>query len=312
MTNVSCALLLGMAVRALAQSPAPPDANVCLESLPSTGCMLRWEIDASTVTGSSSQTNTSTTPNILFTLDDQWRSPKAKAASQTVSDKFASHLTFKTGYTQVPVSTKIQPAANASGTMTPLRTATIPQRAVIVAAGGTFGWTMGQDGHGAFTELGGGVRGSFQDIIPNNQIVQSGGLLYIDLSSANARNAVGLYEATAHFKLSSLGHDKLAKADGNYDNVSDLLVIEAGYQNNSGLDQLIASSPQTNTRSRFVGRFYAYPEISSANHTKILVGIEYSGGINGGPKIIQVFLGTNVNPAKLLHPTDPSAPASSP
>ena len=72
-------------------------------------------------------------------------------------------------------------------------------------------------------------------------------------------------------------------------------MIEAGYQNNSGLQEL--------GRNRLVGRFYAYPEISSANHTKILVGMEYSGGIGGGAKIIQVFFGTNLNPVKLLHPS---------
>jgi hypothetical protein len=28
--------------------------------------------------------------------------------------------------------------------------------------------------------------------------------------------------------------------------------------------------------------------------------MEYSGGINGGPHVIQLFFGTNLNPAKLF------------
>jgi hypothetical protein len=277
MTSVSLGLaLLYLAFAAQAQT------NVCIESLQSTGCMLRWEIDASTVTGSSSQTNIRTSPNILFKLDYQWAGNK---------ESIVSHLIFKTGYTQVPIATKIQ----GIGTATPATdTAAIPQQAFVVEAGGTAGWTLGRSGQGTFTEIGGGVRGSFQDILQNNQIIQRGGLSYVDLSSANLTTAVGLYEATGHFKLSSIGHDRPASNVGGHHNVSSLLVIEAGYQNNSGLQQL--------GRNRLVGRFYAYPEISSTNHTKILVGLEYSAGIEGGAKIIQVFFGTNLNPAKLLHP----------
>jgi hypothetical protein len=269
-------LFLGLVLLCVAFS-AQAQTNVCLESVQSTGCMLRWEIDASSVTGSSSPINTRTTPNILFKLDYQW----AKNRGSIVS-----HLIFKTGYTQVPVATKIQ----SIGTANPATvTAALPQQAFVVEAGGTVGWTLGRNGQGTFTEIGGGVRGSFQDIIPNNQVIERGGSSYVDLSSANLTTAVGLYEATGHFKLSSIGHDT-----GGYHNVSNLLVIEAGYQNNSGLQQL--------TRNRLVGRFYAYPEISSTNHTKLLVGMEYSAGIAGGAKIIQVFFGTNLNPAKLLHP----------
>jgi len=270
-------LFLGLVLLCVAFS-AQAQTNVCLESLESTGCMLRWEIDASSVTGSSAQTNSRTTPNILFKLDYQWANH---------NEPIVSHLIFKTGYTQVPVATKIQPTGS---TLLPALTAAIPQQAVVVEAGGTVGWTLGRNGQGTFTEIGGGVRGSFQDIVPNNQVIQRGGSSYVDLSSANLTTAVGLYEATGHFKLSSIGHDT-----GGYHNVSNLLVIEAGYQNNSGLRQLSASN-------RIVGRFYAYPEISSTNHTKILVGMEYSAGIAGGAKIVQVFLGTNLNPAKLLHP----------
>ncbi len=263
-------VFLGLALFCVAFSAQAQTAPItCLESLQSTGCMLRWEIDASTVTGSSSQLNSRTTPNVLFKLDYQW----AKGA-----DRFVSHLIFKTGYTQVPIASKIQPTESA---LLPAITAAVPQQAFEVEAGGTFGWTIGPS-----VEFGGGVRGAFQDIIQSNQIVERGGASYVDLSSANLTNAAGLYEATAHFKLSSIGH-----AGGN---VSNLLVMEAGYQNNSGLGPL--------ARNRLVGRFYAYPEISSTNHTKILVGLEYSAGIHGGPKIIQVFLGTSLNPVKLFHP----------
>jgi hypothetical protein len=327
-------------------SPIPWDTGVstnqCLESLQSSGCMLRWEVDASAVTGSTSQTNNTTTPNILFKLDYQVASPKdpkttrgpqiaslrqgtpqdiseaTKLAKQNLADRFATHLIFKTGYTQVPVATKVQPTGTAAPGTAPTTTtscpgmasasmanctAATPQQAFVADAAVRIGWNFGRDGQGTFSEIGFAARGSFQDIIPANQVIQSGGLSYVDLSSANLRNSVGLYEGTFHFRLGQAGHDTPAGTNGKYHNVSDLLVIEAGYQNNSGLQQLIPSSPQTSTRNRFVGRFYAYPELPGPTHTKILVGMEYSGGIDGGPKVIQLFWGTNLNPAKLLNPT---------
>jgi hypothetical protein len=30
------------------------------------------------------------------------------------------------------------------------------------------------------------------------------------------------------------------------------------------------------------------------------MGIEYSAGINGGPHVVQLFFGTNINPASLF------------
>lgn len=323
-------------------------ANQCLEALQSTGCMLRWEVDASGVTGSSSQTSNTTTPNILFKLDYQFLSPdepqalrlakqlpettptekaaksSAMAAAQTAKqspmDRLAGHVVFKTGYTQVPFATTVQPISTPGNTTAPTScpgttssttsmpaancTAATPQQAFIADAALRLGWTFGRNGQSAiFTEFGFGARGSFEDIVPANQVIQSGGLSYVDLSSANLENSVGLYEGTLHFRLGEIGHNTPAGTNGKYHNVSDLLVLEAGYQNNSGLQHLIASNPQAATRNRFVGRFYAYPELPGPTHTKILVGMEYSGGIDGGPKVIQLFWGTNLNPAKLINPT---------
>jgi hypothetical protein len=316
---------------------------VCLEALESTGCALRWEVDATGVTGSSNQTSKTTAPNILFKLDFQLAknkdtalmksrktgkplTPDAKRGPHSFADRLTTHLIFKTGYTQMTSATKLQPTSNnsvtttsgnatassgsctgtsnsstSSNTSTPSScTAATPQQAFVAEAGGTLGWTFFRDGQGTFSEIGLGARGSFQDLVQSNQVVQSGGVSYVDLSSANPRNTIGLYEAVGRFRLSALGHDAPANHSGVYKhNPSDLLVIEAGYQNNSGLQQL-AANPQTSTRNRFVGRFYAYPELPGPTHTKILVGMEYSGGINGGPKVVQIFFGTNVNPAKLF------------
>lgn len=334
--------------------PLPFDTGVvCLDAVTS-GCALRWEVVASSATGSSTQTGNTTAPNILFKLDYQLRNSKdpedltnarnslaihgtpTKLPPRGFSNRFVMHAIFETGYTQVSTASKLQPATNATSTTTSGNTtsssvpcsgtsaasgapasttsttasgctAAIQQQAFVAEAGGTLGWTIMQDGQGTFAEFGLGVRGSFQDIVQSNQIVQSGGVSYIDLASANPRNAVGLYEAVGRFRLAALGHDAPTAATGpktgSYThNVSDFLVIEAGYQNNSGLQQL-AANPQTNTRNRLVGRFYAYPEISSTNHTKILVGMEYSGGIGGGPKVIQIFFGANINPLKLFKPS---------
>jgi hypothetical protein len=82
-------------------------------------------------------------------------------------------------------------------------------------------------------------------------------------------------------------------------NSSNFLVMEAGYQNNSGLQQL-AANPMTNTRNRFVGRFYLYPPLPGTTQTKPVIGMEYSGGIAGGPKVVQIFFGLNLNPSKLI------------
>jgi hypothetical protein len=396
--------------------------DVCLDALQSGKCVLRFEVVATTATGNSTQTNNTTSPNILATLNWQVRSPwdpkvkrrtdimnaiqsmdaltirktanaqrsadnakrreanneklkanaqkqaadpqeatalatestanaqeaaaivadaadialkmdsarkqLANAAKPTVSDRFAAHLYFKGGYTQVVAGHNVQQSSNANGTgntgnsstsqaacngtaptasmsstataATPACTLATPQQAFVAEAGGTLGWTMGIGG-ASFAEAGFGARGSFQDLVPGNQVVQSGGLTYIDLSSNNPKNVIGLYEATARFRIATVGQ-RAATADGSYHNTSNLLVIEAGYQNNSGLQQLIPSSPQTNTRNRFVGRFYIYPPVSQSTQTKLALGVEYSGGINGGPKVVQLFLGTNLNPGKLFSP----------
>jgi hypothetical protein len=242
----------------------------------------------------------------------------AAPAKQGVWGRAAGHLVLETGYTQIVTGAKLQstsststPAAGSatcpgsstasSTTAATCTTMATPQQAYIANAKVNFGWTIGRDGHGTFSEIGFAARGSFQDLIATNQVVQNGGLTYIELSANNSKNVVGLYEATAQYKLAAFGHDRSASDTGNYHNVSNFAVLEAGYQNNSGLQQLIASSPQTSTRNRFVGRFYLYPPLpASTKQTRLTLGMEFSGGINGGPKIVQIFFGSNVNPAKLF------------
>jgi hypothetical protein len=237
-------------------------------------------------------------------------------AKQGVWGRAAGHMILETGYTQIVTATKLQSTSSATSTTggtgscpgnaatsgtTPCTNAATPQQAYVANAKINFGWTVGRDGHGTFSEIGFAARGSFEDLISANQVVQNGGLTYIDLSSNNSKNVVGVYEATAQYKLSAFGHDRAASETGNYHNVSNFAVLEAGYQNNSGLQQLMTTSPQTSTRNRFIGRFYLYPPLpSAAKQTKLTMGMEYSGGINGGPKIVQIFFGTNVTPAKLF------------
>lgn len=285
--------------------------NICLEALQTGGCQLRWEIDATGVTGSSNESNNSTTPNILVTLDYQWHSPKNRIQKQVLrargftsendswTDHVSVHATVKSGYTQVVAANNVQLTPNSGGGSSKCLsncTIAVPQQAFVAELGGRLSWASGVDGAGTFGEFGVGAHGSFEYLVPKNQIVQNGGATYIDLSAANPNNVVGFYEATGHFRLGQLGHDKTLPnaATGNG---SSLLVIEGGYQNNRALQGLIAGS---STRNRYVGRFYLNPEISSTNHTKITLGMEYSGGINGGPHVVQIFFGTNLNPAKLF------------
>jgi hypothetical protein len=129
--------------------------------------------------------------------------------------------------------------------------------------------------------------------------VENAGTTYVDLSSANPQNAVGFYEATGYFRLAQVGHNRTVM-NSNIQNTTDLLVIEGGYQNNRGLQQLIPTSPDINTRSRYVARLFINPEVSSKTHSQVTLGVEYSGGINGGPHVVQLFFGTTLNPAKLF------------
>jgi hypothetical protein len=393
---------------------------VCLESLQSTGCALRWEVITSSATGSTSQTKTQTSPNILFKLDYQFRSPKqgdnaiaqtkkflnatdpSKQSSSgiklapadfkevfeeystavglekpaektdTASTKtagsappqsapgkqgngnqgksnFMAHAVFTTGYTQVPATTNLQTSTTSGGTASPSAAVVAPraasssggsttqqctsssssapsssasgstgtctsatqQQAFIADLKITAGWTAGQNGQGVFSEFGFGARGSIQDLIQANQIVQNGSIQYVDLSAANLKNTSAIYEAVGRYRLSSIGHDAPASSSGKYNhNASDLLLIEAGYQNNSAL-QGLAANPATSTRSRFVLRFSAYPEIPGTNHTKALVGFEYSGGINGGARVMQLFFGGNLNLPKLFQSGAQTSPPPS-
>jgi hypothetical protein len=196
-------------------------------------------------------------------------------------------------------SSSTTPAGSVSATPATCTLAT-PQQAFVAEGAATFGWSFGRNGSGVFSEFGIGARGSLQDLTSQNQVIQNTGLTYINLSSNNPQNVISLYEGTAHFKVSQWKHDKAPTKGERGENVSNLFVIEGGFQNNSGLQQLITSSPQTNTRDRIVGRFSLTPELPGANHTTLTLGMEYSRGINGGPKIVQLFVGTNVNPAKLF------------
>jgi hypothetical protein len=321
-------------------------STVCLESLQTGECQLRWEIETTSATASNGQTNNSTALNLLARLDYQWQPPKdqvqkalarmrldslLKGADQDTREKalkklanspldhFSGHADFVTGYTQVPAATKVQASQTGSGssssggstssvscptstsTSSTTCTAAVPQEAFIAQIGGRFAWATHVNGEGTFAELGIGFRGSFQYLIPTNKVVQSNGLTFIDLSSINPQNAVGFYEATAHFRLAQLNHDVVSPKDGSVHNSSSLLAFEAGYQNNRGLAQLSATNPQMNTRDRYVLRFTASPTISNSNQTQITLGMEYSGGVNGGPHVIQLFFGTTLNPPKLFN-----------
>ncbi len=289
------ALLLGSA--AIAQQAGT--STECLEALSSGNCQLRWEFQVSSATAKSAANANTTAPNLLAILDYQYRAPQAPPITrgrQTLADCFTAHLRFESGYTQSIVATRVQPVSGSVQTVTPL-----PQPAFEAGAASTIGWSIGRNGQGGvFAELGFGARAAFDDLLPANQVVQSGGLPWIDLSVNNPQNLAGFYEATAHFNISSWNHNQPAQASGAYSNVSNLLSMEAGYQDNSGLQQLIPGNPQIDTRIRFVGRLSLSPELPNSSHTKVTLGIEYSGGLNGGPKIVQIFAGTNLNPAKIF------------
>ena len=363
-----------------APSPGTPQAtdSGCLEET-GDGCTLRWELFATSATGSSSQTSNSTQPNILFNLNWQLVSPKvssadatqqaiassqrSQAAAERVRQMIAARSgrasapstkgsittlrwTFTTGFTQVPSAAKLQvvststPAnaatssttgtssttSNTSGACSPSTsgsssapstcTAATQQEAFIAKSGFNFGWTLGQHGKGdtksvlqgsAFSEIGFAGRGAVEIPVQSNQVVQSNGNTYVNLTSLNqSLNVFEFAEGVARFRIAT--HDAPAGKKSNtsapitYANAADFFVAEAGYQYNTGLGQL-AANPSTNTRPRFVGRFYVTPEISSTNHTKLLIGMEYSSGVNGGGKVVQLFFGTNLNLAKLFNPT---------
>jgi len=318
----------------------PPDPSLtaayytgiqCLESVGST-CALRFEIEASSASTSSSNTATNTTPNILVKLDYQFVSPKKTTANNfRRSDKTKGprpagnpsrldiHGVLKVGYSQVTTTTNLTPTttsaapapamtcpapATAAG-QTPCTTAAAPQQAFIADAAAHVGWKTKQDTQGVFATVGGSFRAAFQDIIATNQITKINDVSYVDLSALNPRNVVGLYEGVARLSVSQF-HGAATVPSGDdtvYDsseNVSNFLVVEGGYQNNSGLTHLVATSPQMDTRNRFVGRLSLYPEIPGTSHTKGLVGFEYSAGFGGGPKIVQLFFGLNANALKSL------------
>ena len=260
--------------------------------------------------------------------------PACKVAA-TGKARFVMHLDIGVGFTQAITASNVQPtttnapsttsgtttsssiakttsaspsgsssscptSSSATSAATQSCTLATPQEAFVAKGGASFGLSLFRNGVGVFSELGLAAHGVFEDLVSSNQIVQNGNATYIALGANNPRNAVGIYEATAYYKLSQWGHDAPAKSTGKFGNVSNLVVLEAGYQNNSGLQQLITTSPQTNTRNRFVGRLYLTPEVNASTHTTVTIGFEYSGGIDGGPKIIQLFFGGNLNPMKLF------------
>jgi hypothetical protein len=300
------------------------DIDTCVETLQSGECQFRIQIDTSAVVGNGSQSNTNTTPNIMVTLDYQFHPPqdikgknglealKARDPSNdTPEDKhpsWAAHLRGRTGYTQTFAATSVQPTPTSGGTAPSCPSNSkstssancmlaISKPSFIAELAGRFGGTTGVDNAGFYGEYGVGGRGSFQYLIPTNQIVQNNGASYIDLNSTNPHNAVGFYEIMGYALVAQ--HDHTLSKTKKAQNSSPLLVIEGGYQNNRALQQLLPASPQS-TRNRYVGRFTFNYEVSKSTHSQISLGMEYSGGINGGPHVVQIFVGGNLNPAKLF------------
>lgn len=129
-------------------------------------------------------------------------------------------------------------------------------------------------------------------------MLQPGGNFYSDLSSVNLRNVVGLYEMVGRFRVAQ--HDNGQVGAQFKSNSDDLLNLEIGYQNNSGLQYVVTSSPALNTRHRVVGRFVLSPEVNTQTHTRVQIGIEYNAGINDGPRDIKFIYGGALDPRALL------------
>jgi len=287
---------------------------------------LRWEVDSNAATATNGQTSSQTTPDVLFKLDYLIQPVRAgkvaknskrrdPAMVQSFGDRFSAHLNFRTGIAQATVASKIQPVASASTSSPPSTscpgsstaqsvsaagdcTTVVGQQAFLAEGAFTIGWSAGQRGNGGgFLEFGLKGRGAVQQLISKDQILQSGGISYAALSLKNPQSTTGLYEIIGQHDVNTFD-----RRSGSYSNVDYLLVMEAGYQNNSGLNHLNASSPQTSTRDRFIGRIYAYPEIDHKTHTKILLGLEYNSGLNGGLKDVRYFYGVNADILKLVHP----------
>jgi len=306
------------------------EVTECLEALQSGECQFRVTINTSAAVGNNSQTNTNTVPNIMVTLDYQWHPPQDKNGFQTAKKTIAHakgvamqptdmktdripwltvHFTGKTGFTQTFAASSVQPTPTTTGGATPACpkdsqapsstncTLAVSKPSFLAELGGKIGATTAVDNAGFYGEFGAGGRGSFQYLIPTNQIVQNNGASYIDLNAINSHNTVGFYEATGYAAIAQ--HDRLV-SQWKAENSSPLLIIESGYQNNRALQQLLPASPRINTRSRYMGRFTFNYEVSHSTHSQISLGMEYSGGIHGGPPILQLFVGGNLNPAKLF------------
>jgi hypothetical protein len=276
----------------------------CLDNSSTGKCVLRLEVDTSSATGSSSQTNNSTAPSILVKLDYLWHAPENRssrfyhAEGKPLSDHLVGHMGLTTGYTQAVTTTKLQAAPGSTCSAT--CTSPVPQDAFVADSTFTVGFNPKVDGQTTLASLGLDARGAFDYLIPTNKVVQNGNLTYIQLTSANPYNAVGLYEATAHFQLSQIGKAQSIRNTASYPNVSNLLSVEGGYQNNRGLQHL-AANPQMDTRNRYVGRLTVSPTLGTpTKQTRITMGIEYTGGIDGGPHVVQLFFGTTLNPPKLF------------
>ena len=301
------------------------DTDTCVETLQSGKCQFRIQVDTSAAVGNGSQTSTNTTPNIMATLDYQFRPPqdvegknglKALQArdpsNHTSIDNYpswAAHLRIRTGYTQTFAASNVQPTPTNGGAAPSCPSNSkspssgncmlaIPKPSFIAEIGGRFGGTKSLDGEGHYGEYGVSGRGSFQYLIPTNQIVQNNGASYIDLSSTDPHNAVGFYEIMGYAEITQ--HGQTLSNTKKAQNSSPLLVIEGGYQNNRALQQLMPANPQSSTRDRYVGRFSFNYEVSKATHSQVSFGVEYSGGINGGPHVVQLFIGGNLNPPKLF------------
>jgi len=282
--------------------------------------VFRWQIDTNAATTSSTTSNTRTSPDVMVGLDYQ-----VSVVNTTQSRGFKSltnHLMFKTGIGQITTADTVQPVSNGGSSNVPASSSTTTpcpgtpaattasaapstgcqtlttHQAFVADIGATLGWEIGRDGQGRFAEGGIKARGSLQAILPGDQLLQQGGNFYSDLGSVNLRNVVGLYEMVGRLRIAQ--HDNGQVGTQFKSNSDDLLSLEIGYQNNSGLQHLVTSNPALNTRHRLVGRFVLSPEVNAQTHTRIQIGIEYNAGINGGPRDIKFIYGGALDAAALL------------
>jgi hypothetical protein len=158
-------------------------------------------------------------------------------------------------------------------------------------------WVFDADGTGTYLSLGIGAKGAVDAFPDTDQLEQRPNGSVVQL--LRTKNTFFRYELSGRFAIKQLkenGSSVVIKGDSviHPANLDDLVTVEGLWLRNSGLEGLDANGGDS--RYRFGLRVAAQPQLANVpGRPKVLLGIELTRAVKGGPIATKIFYGMNLS-----------------